>query len=333
MAELPNIAGFRIVAELGSGALSSVYKAVEEPLGRTVALKVLRATIAPSSPLAAQLEREAQVLAELAHPHIGLLYGFTKTETCMYLVLEFVEGHSLAAVLKKKPTLPADSVAAIGAAVARGLAHAHQRGIVHRDVKPANVLLSRRGEVKIFDFGIAQRSGSAGEPVALSPLRLEDVAAFGTPAYMSPEQILGENVDARSDIFSLGVVLYQLVCGARPFERGDEAERRPTAHRIRRDPPIPLHRRAPEVPPALERVIMRAIEKLPADRFASAEAMADRLEELATARAGVRTDSLVLRALVHAGLTVAGASRGGAVPLARERASVRRAVAGIAVLG
>ncbi len=158
MAELPSIEGFRIVEELGLGSLSSVYRAIEEPLGRTVALKVLKATIAPSSTFASQLEREARVLAELCHPNIGQLYAFTKTDARMYLVLEFVDGFSLTTLLKRKANVAPDCVAAIGAAVARGLAHAHGRGIVHRDIKPANILVSRHGEVKIFDFGIAQRS-------------------------------------------------------------------------------------------------------------------------------------------------------------------------------
>jgi serine/threonine-protein kinase len=328
---LPTIEGFRILEELGSGSLSSVYKAIEEPLGRTVALKVLKSTIAPSSPFASQLEREARVLAELNHPNIGSLHAFVKTQAHMHLVLEFVDGFSLAAVLKKRPGAPPDSVAAIGASVARGLAHAHERGIVHRDIKPANILISRRGDVKIFDFGIAQRSSD--EPVGLSAPRLEDVTAFGTPAYMSPEQILGETVDARSDIFALGVVLYQLLCGARPFERGDEADRRPSAHRIRRDPPIPLHRRAPDVPLALERVVMRAIEKLPADRFQTADALAQNLEELASARSGLRSEELVVRALEHAGLVPPREGAGEAAPRERGRASVRRAIAGLAVLG
>jgi hypothetical protein len=331
--ELPNIEGFRILAELGSGSLSTVYKAMDDSLGRTIALKVLRATIAPTSPFAAQLEHEAHVLSELAHPNIGLLYAFSKTESCMYLVLEYVDGVSLATLLKKKPNVPPDCVAAIGAAIARGLAHAHARGIVHRDIKPANILISRTGQVKLFDFGIAQRATVADEPVGLSEVRLEDVAAFGTPAYMSPEQILGESVDARSDVFSLGVVLYELVCGARPFERGDETDRLATAHRIRRDPPIPLHRRAPDVPVALERVIMRAIEKLPADRFRSADALSERLEELTIARSGLHGDKLVLRALVHAGLVTPGDAPGIAVPKRKARASVRQAMIGIAVLG
>ena len=331
MADKPAIEGYSILEELGSGSLSSVYKAVEEPLGRTVAIKLLKSSIAPTSPFASQLEREAKVLAELSHPNIGLLYGFVKTEARMHLVLEFVDGYSLATLLKKRPGVPPDSVAAIGAAVARGLAHAHARGIVHRDIKPANVLVGKKGDVKIFDFGIAQRL--ADEPVGLSSPRLEDVAAFGTPAYMSPEQILGETVDARSDIFSLGVVLYQLVCGARPFERSDEGERRPSAHRIRRDPPIPLHRRAPDVPLALERIVMRAIEKLPADRFQTAEALAEQLEELVQARTGLPREELVVRALEHAGLLPPREGTGAAAPRERARASVRRAIAGLGLIG
>jgi hypothetical protein len=331
--DLPAIDGFRVLEELGSGSLSTVYKAVEEPLGRTVALKVLKSTIAPDSPFAGQLEREARVLASLSHPNVGQLYAFSKRESGMHLVLEFVDGFSLAGVAKKRPTLPADAVAVIGAAVARGLAHAHERGVVHRDIKPANILVSRRGEVKVFDFGIAQRASRSDEPLSLSPLRLETMAAFGTPAYMAPEQILGEGVDARSDLFSLGVVLYQLLCGQRPFERGDEGDQRPAAHRIRRDPPIPLHRRAPDVPAALERIVMRAIQKLPADRFQTAEAMAEPLEEMAVGRTGLRGPALLVRALENAGLVTASGAGEGVVPVRRKRTSPRLAIAGLAALG
>ena len=333
MADLPTIEGFRLLEELGSGSLSSVYKAVEEPLGRVVALKVLKNTIGPTSPFAAQLEREARVLATLSHPNLGSLYAFSKSEAGMHLVLEFVDGFSLAEIAKKKPVLPPDAVAVIGAAVARGLSHAHERGIVHRDVKPANILVSRGGDVKVFDFGIAQRTAKVDEPVSLSPLRLENIAAFGTPAYMAPEQILGEGVDARSDLFSLGVVLYQLLCGARPFERGDEADQRPAAHRIRRDPAIPLHRRAPEVPAALERIVMRAIQKLPADRFHTADAMAEQLEELATARSGFRAHTVIVQALEGAGLVSPSDAGEGAAPARSKRVSARRAIAGLALLG
>jgi serine/threonine-protein kinase len=333
VADLPTIEGFRLLEELGSGSLSSVYRAVEEPLGRTVALKVLKNTIGPESPFAAQLEREARLLATLSHPNIGLLYAFAKSDAGMHLVLEFVDGFSLAELAKKKPILSPDAVAIIGAAVARGLGHAHERGIVHRDVKPANILVSRRGDVKVFDFGIAQRTVRVDEPVSLAPLRLENIAAFGTPAYMAPEQILGEGVDARSDLFSLGVVLYQLLCGARPFERGDEGDQRPAAHRIRRDPAIPLHRRAPEVPVALERIVMRAIQKLPADRFHTADAMAEQLEELVTARSGLRGATVLVQALEGAGLVSPSEAGDGAAPARYKRVSARRAIAGLALLG
>jgi serine/threonine-protein kinase len=336
VAELPSLEGFRIIEELGSGAVTNVYKAVDEPTGRTVALKMLKPAIASASPLARPLDREARVLATLSHGNIGLLYAFVKNDARTYLVLEYVDGFSLAALLKKTPTIAPDSVAAIGAAVAHGLAHAHDRGVVHRDVKPANILVSRRGDVKLFDFGIAQQGPGAVEapdaPAVWGSPRVETPVAFGTPAYMSPEQILGETVDARSDIFSLGVVLYQLVCGARPFERGEEGDRRASAHRIRRDPPVPLHRRAPDVPPALERIVMRAIEKLPADRFQTAAAMAEQLDEAVRARSGLHPERLVARALEEGGLAGPAPASEGKRPESKQ-ASVRRAVAGLAVLG
>jgi hypothetical protein len=150
---------------------------------------------------------------------------------------------------------------------------------------------------------------------------------------MAPEQILGEGVDARSDLFSLGVVLYQLLCGARPFERGDEADQRPAAHRIRRDPPIPLHRRSPDVPAALERIVMRAIQKLPADRFASARAMAAELEEFTSGRSGPRGPALLVQALESTGLVGRSEAAEGAAPPRQKRAPLRRAVAGLALLG
>ncbi|MEO6420457.1 MAG: serine/threonine-protein kinase, partial [Polyangiaceae bacterium] len=196
-----------VTEELGSGGIALVYKAAQQPLNRPIAIKALKPTIGPESPFAAQLEREARLLGDLSHPNIVLLHDFVKTSDQMYLVLEFVDGFSLSELLAKRTRLAPEAVAQIGAEIARGLAHAHERGIVHRDVKPANVLLSRRGEVKLVDFGIAQRDRlpTADEP--LGPEGRGENMAFGTPAYMSPEQILGEFVDARSDIFSLGVVL------------------------------------------------------------------------------------------------------------------------------
>jgi serine/threonine-protein kinase len=294
-------------------------------------VKALKSTIAPTSPFAAQLEREARVLAELGHANIVALYDFVKSEQRMHLVLEYVDGWSLAAVLGRRARFSPELVCAIGTQMARGLAHAHERGVVHRDVKPANVIVSRRGEVKLCDFGIAQRDRlpSADEPIA--PKRESDTA-FGTPAFMSPEQILGETVDPRSDVFSLGVVLYQLLAGVRPFEKEGESDRRAAAQRIRREPARPLRERAPEVPRALERIVMRCVEKLPADRFESADEVADRLEELFRSRTTEKGSAVIVRALVAAGL-VEGVGGTSEIRAAMEsRASLRPVLAGFGAI-
>jgi serine/threonine-protein kinase len=240
------------------------------------------------------------MLGELAHPNIILLFDFVKAEGQMYLVLEYVDGPSLAELLAKKRKLRPEMVAAVGAEAARGLEHAHARGIVHRDVKPANLLLSRTGGVKLVDFGIAQRERM---PSFDEPLAHSDSPAFGTPAYMSPEQILGEFVDARSDLFSLGVVLYQMLTGTRPFDGDDPHDRRAAAQRIRRDPPKPMKSTVADVPRALDRIVMRALEKLPVDRFASAAALAEELDEFVREQWRGPPHSLVLRALKDAGFT------------------------------
>jgi hypothetical protein len=322
----------RVLEELGSGAISTVYKAIQEPLERTVAVKALKSTIATSSTFAAHLEREARVLSDLSHPNVALLFAFVKTEAQMYLVLEYVDGYSLAAVLAKKPRQRPEVAAAIGAEIARGLAHAHERGVVHRDVKPSNVLLSKRGDLKLVDFGIAQRERmpSLDEPLS----KVEDATAFGTPAYMSPEQILGEFVDARSDMFSLGVVLYQMLAGARPWGGEDASDRRTPAQRIRRDPPKPLRSRRVDVPRSLERIIMRLLEKLPADRYASASTVADELDEFVRASGSTPGRRLVARALVEAGLAKASAASSGGFDGAAEppRPPLKPTLIGFAVL-
>ncbi len=290
----------QVIEELGSGALSTVYKAIQEPLGRTVAVKALKSTIATSSPFAAHLEREARMLGELGHPNVILLFDFVRTDLQMYLVLEYVDGPSLAELLAKKKKLRPQMVAAVGAEAARGLEHAHARGIVHRDVKPANILLSKKGEVKLVDFGIAQRERM---PSFDEPLAHSDTAAFGTAAYMSPEQILGEFVDARSDLFSLGVVLYQMLAGTRPFDGDDPHDRRAAAQRIRRDPPKPLRSHVADIPRTLDRIVMRTLEKLPGDRFASAAALAEELDNFVREEWRGPPNALILRALKDAGLT------------------------------
>ncbi|WP_394823982.1 serine/threonine-protein kinase [Pendulispora albinea] len=339
--DFPLFGSYRVLEELGVGAVSTVYKAAQPSLERTVAIKALKPTISPASPFAAHLEREARLLGELGHPNIVLCHDFVKTSEKMYLVLEYIEGFSLAELISRagKGRVALETVAHVGAEIARGLAHAHERGIVHRDIKPSNVLLSKRGEVKIVDFGIAQREHlpTADEPLArtaLPPSRSEENEAFGTPAYMSPEQVLGEFVDARSDVFSLGVVLYEMLTGTRPFERGDEG-RRGAAQRLRRDPAVPLRVRAPDVPRALETVVMRSLEKLPADRYATAHAVVDLLDDFVRDRVRGPRSKLLTSALVKVRLLKE--SEADDVTLAHvleeRRPPLRRALIGFGVIG
>ena len=308
LATSPAVARFgkcRVMGELGTGSLSTVYHGVEEPLGREVAIKALKGSISTSSSFATQLVREARLLSDLCHPNITQLFDMVQSETELYLVLEYVTGPNLAELLARKAKLAPETAAIIGAAVARALEHSHDRGIVHRDVKPANILLSLRGEVKLIDFGIAQRTRGTDtdEP-------LVEFHAFGTPAYMSPEQILGDTADARSDLFSLGVVLYQMLTGSRPFEEDDAKDRRASTLRIRRAPATPLRVRAPEVPRPFERIVMRLLEKLPADRYASADALASELEELILVRVRGSPRGVLARALRDAGFAMAHAPGG-----------------------
>jgi eukaryotic-like serine/threonine-protein kinase len=314
---------YRVVESLGSGAISTIYKAVQEPLGRVVALKALKTQISPTSSFGEQLDREAKILRDLAHPNVVLLLDVARTASGRpFLVLENIDGPSLQQVLAKKRALGVEPSLAIAAGICAALEHVHERGVVHRDVKPSNVLLTRGGVVKMIDFGIAQRVRTAsvsdafgGEGITpsgrIAPEAVKD--AFGTPAYMSPEQILGDFVDARSDLFSLGVVLYQMLSGSRPFEapssreEGGRSSRPPAsadrsaAQRIRRDAPAPLRERAPHVPRSVERVVMRLLEKAPAERYASASDVLERLHR--ELRALTRDDptSLARSALVETG--------------------------------
>ncbi len=337
--------GYRVVETLGSGALSTIYKAVQEPLGRTVALKALKTQIAPTSSFGEQLEREAKLLADLVHPNIVLLLESARTASGRpYVVLEYVDGPSLADVLAKTKKLSVEAALAVACGICGALEHVHDRGVVHRDVKPSNVLLARSGVVKMIDFGIAQRPRTASLSDAfgtegitpsgrMAPEQLKD--AFGTPAYMSPEQILGDFVDGRSDLFSLGVVLYQMLSGSRPFE-GKGGDAKASAQRIRRDPAPDLKSRAPHVPRAVERIVMRLLEKAPNDRYPSASAVRERL--LTALRAETREEpSVIVKSLLaEAGFLAEPKQRG------QERSSkakppllrgMPKAMAGFAAIG
>jgi Protein kinase domain len=254
---------YEVLGNLGCGATSRVDKARDTVLGRTVALKTLvHAFGAPTEQK--QFLREAQIVSQLSHPSIINLYDVGIEEgNVAYLVMEFVSGRTLQQVLSESP-IPLPRACAWAADLAGALSRAHRAGIIHGDVKPANILVTEDGNVKLGDFGIArfatQVSGSG---------RL-----MGTPAYLSPEQILGEPQNTRSDLFALGIVLYQMVTGAAPFEGSSVSA---VCAQILSAEPVPPSQRNPALPQGIDHVILRCLAKSSADRYPSAEAFASSL--------------------------------------------------------
>src|SRR5690349_11062615 len=264
---LERIGNCRIVEEVASGGMAVVYRAVQDPLGRTVAIKALKSSAATEENVTTRFEREAKSLAMLQHENIIHVYDFHRERGALFIVMEYVQGIDLYDLLEKCGRLPYDVAAIIAMQVARALDYVHYRSIVHRDIKPANVMLSRAGGVKVMDFGIA-RDTSFGDLT-------EAGTGIGTPAYMSPEQVLGDKLDARSDIFSLGVVLYQMVTGKKPFV---EDEKRSAMHKIRLEAHASARSINAEVPRELSNIIDRCLEKQPRDRWRSAQHMTIALE-------------------------------------------------------
>jgi serine/threonine-protein kinase len=264
---LERIGNCRIVEELASGGMAVVYRAIQDPLGRTVAIKALKSSVVSEEHIATRFEREAKSLANLQHENIIHIYDFYKERGSLFIVMEYVQGTDLYDLLEKCGRVPYDVAAVIAMQVARALDYVHYRGIVHRDIKPANVMLSRQGGVKLMDFGIA-RDKSFDDLT-------ETGTGIGTPAYMSPEQILGEKLDARSDIFSLGIVLYQMLTGKKPFV---EDESKSVMHKIRLERHARVRKLNPEVPRELERIIDKCLEKQPRDRWRSAQLLVMALE-------------------------------------------------------
>jgi eukaryotic-like serine/threonine-protein kinase len=271
------IGNCQVREEIGSGGMATVYKAVQQPLGRVVAVKALKPSIAVDSQFAKRFEREAHFMASLQHENILHVHDFLKQDGSMFIIMEYVQGIDLFDLLEKRRMLPVDVAAIVALAVARALDYAHFRGIVHRDVKPANVMISRQGEVKLMDFGIARDDSQRD--------LTETGTGLGTPSYMSPEQILGDKLDFRSDLFSLGIVLYQMVTGQKPFVEDDSHT---VMQKIRLDRYTSPRKLNPAVPRQLEQVMARCMEKLPANRYPSTQALIDDLMEFLATR--VRTN-------------------------------------------
>jgi eukaryotic-like serine/threonine-protein kinase len=293
MPEAVSFDGCEIVRKLSSGPVCDLYLAVQEPLGRTVLIKALGQNILPSSPFASTLEREARLLSELTHPGIVKVHDFVKRGDRMWLVLEHVDGVTLEELLTRAKRLSDSAAVAIGLRLAEALAHAHEHSVVHRDLSPKNVFISKRGEIKLLNFALA-----VDERMPTAPELLDGGTGYLGPVYMSPEQILGEPADPRSDLFSLGIILYELISGARPFEGPNE---RSTSLRIRQNPPPPLTQGGVKVSGSVERVIARCLEKLPSDRIGSAHELAAELRQALAESWDGAPEQAILSALASAG--------------------------------
>ncbi|MCG8455022.1 MAG: serine/threonine protein kinase, partial [Holophagales bacterium] len=241
---------YRIERELGRGGMGTVYAAEDQNLGRRVAIKLISASLGDDPSLVDRFRKEAKALARLQHPNVVLVHSFFRHEDRWLLVMEMVEGEQLDDHLKRSGALPWPRVADLGIALLDGLQHAHEQGVVHRDVKTSNCLLTPEGGIKIMDFGIALVEGEG---------RLTRRGhVVGTPHYIAPEQVSGRPADPRTDLYSLGVVLYEMVTGRVPFESDSEFELL-RAHL--ETTPISPRARVSSVPDWLEAVILKALAK------------------------------------------------------------------------
>jgi eukaryotic-like serine/threonine-protein kinase len=278
------IGAYAIVREIGRGGMGRVYLANDTRLGRTVALKALAPHLMRDPAQRERLRREARSAASLTHPGICTVYALEEIDGDLYMASEFVDGHTLREEIRSARRPSGDEVLRTARDLASALASAHARGIVHRDLKPENVMRTRDDRLKILDFGLARlmedaipegassNTGTAGSRYATRP-----GFVIGTPAYMAPEQINGDPVDVRTDVFAFGVLLYEYACGAHPFAATTELA---TVARVLGTDARPLTARCPAVPGRVAEIITRCLSKTPAERFGSA---AELVGALATA--------------------------------------------------
>ena len=255
---------YEVVKELGKGSMGMVYQAHDPQIDRLVALKVLRQDRLTSEAFVQRFLKEAKTIGRLSHPNIVTVYDVGQDQGTIYIAMEFLEGEPLDKTIEGRRIVVGEMVG-LGIQVAGALHYAHQKGVVHRDVKPSNIILQSDGRIKITDFGIAHIEDPSAS------VQTQDGEILGTPASMSPEQALGRPVDGRSDLFSLGVILYELAAGQRPF-RGESLAA--IFRAVTQEDPGPPEELNPSIPSSLSKIIMECLAKEPESRFETGEDLA-----------------------------------------------------------
>jgi len=296
-ATLTQLGRYRILAELGHGAMGTVYKAADPLLERTVAVKtiILATDAAERAEYEARFFVEAKAAGGLNHPNLITIHDIGREGEVLYMAMELLEGVELRELLKRGP-VPLARALDIAAQAADGLACAHERGVIHRDIKPGNIMIVRGRHVKIMDFGIAR--------MRVSEVKTQTGAILGSPKYMSPEQVAGRRADPRSDIFSLGVVLYEMATGAPPFAAPNMAQLMQQVASAAHRPPSAVN---PSVPAMLDLIVAKALEKEPDARYQNAAELA---ADLRACLAGVAEAQAVLPAAAGTTLPLAAGAAG-----------------------
>ena len=270
--QMRQVGRYQVKSRLGRGGMATVYRAHDPSIGRDVAIKFLHASLCEDEDCRMRFLREARAAGGLSHPNIVVVHDVGEIERRPYMAMELIDGSVLSDKLEKTRCLPIREVVIIGLQLARALEYAHARGIVHRDIKPGNIMILADGQtIKVADFGIAHMDDGSTEQ------RTMVGAVMGTPQYMSPEQTRGDKVDGRSDLFSAGIVLYQLLAGERPF-RGESLVA--VATKIATEDPPPLNQKRPEVPASLRRVVDRCLAKKPEQRYQSGKEVVEALQKV-----------------------------------------------------